>query len=628
MDTAMNILAKIKNNSPLPIALLITLLIAIFAAPSIQTFDNHINDKTWQWLANDQEKEQRIIIVDIDEASIAKYGAWPWPRNKLATLSQHISELGATLQVFDMVFTTQKQGDEALIKQLTQHNTVLSQILAINADNNTQIGQLANGIETILCTDTYAHANAYIANTHSINLAANTHGHITPTIDSDGIIRRIPAFICKDQSSYPAIALSTLAAGIAKSAAYTHQTNQHWLQPAQQLVHPSIPEINIPLNKKGEILIPWWLAHNAITAISATDILENTTPPKMLNGAWVIIASTAFGSGDSVATPLKGITGGVEIHTQLISALLDNRMPYQPQGTALILGIQIITIALLMFFINQKQGRLSIYGAPLLSIALTLCILGLHVQLLKEQNLQIPSALAIIYTLLAGILISIKGYANNWEQSQRLYLNLSSYLPPKAAKAIAQQDPVSTLAAHHEHVFVMYIDLRNFSNWCNELPAEEIGAILHNFYKTVTEIVQKQGGQTEKYIGDAVLCVWRNKDDCILTAAEELINKIEHQLSSNINDDKLPALAVGIGIEYGTVLVASLGPAQRREYTVIGKAVTTAIQLQEMTTELALPILVGQGAAKQWNKVNCLTTQGEFMLTGANQPMELFTPLN
>ncbi len=628
MDALTIRVKKMYHFLPFIGALVISLLLLAIFPQSFKKIDFYVSDNSWEWLAASSELEQRLVIIDIDEVSIAKHGSWPWPRDKMAELSEKLSNLGVQLQIFDMVFAAEQPTDIKFVAQLKAGNkVVLSEILAINANNKTNVGVLSGGIEGI-CNENYPKANASIANNKMIMSTSPFLGHITPKIDFDGVVRRLPAFICKDNSAYPALALAALSAGLGEHINYTHEISENWLLTESQLRIPQLPDTFIPLSAEGELVLPWWLAKESLLSISAADILEDKVNVELLKGAWVFIASTAFGGGDSIATPLSNISAGVEVHVQLLSALLNNTLPYQPKGLIFIIVVWILIVSGSLFLSGKIKSHLVIYSGLLLAGVFSLLLIVLQFLLLKFQQIILPISFMLVYTLLSGVAMAIQGYSLSWLENKRLYFNLSSYLSEHAAKWIVKQESVNELAAHHEDVFVMYVDLRNFSNWCNQLPAEEIAAILHAFYKTVHEVVEQHGGQTEKYIGDAVLCIWRENNNTILTAAEQLIELLELQLGEQGVNSDLPPLGVGIGIEYGRVMIASLGPAQRREYTIIGNTVTNAIQLQEMTTELALPILIGAGAAYKWKSLLPLESQGKFLLSGASQVMELFVPEN
>jgi len=619
--------SPLKHSLPFLSAFLLSLFIAWLASDFLQRTEARISDQEWQWIASDSKTERRIIIVDIDESSTAKYGAWPWKRSQIAELFQRIRILGAALKIVDIVFTSEQADDELLAAEIQQHPTVLSEILALNADDVTQAGTLISGKKMEKCKQQYPEANAYIANNATLSHSAKSAGHVTPRIDNDGVVRRLPVFICQNGSAYPVLALAALAAGIDSSADFIMQESNNWLQPKQTLRLKNLPEIAIPLSSAQDILLPWWLEREDLISISAMDILQGTIDPKLLQGAWVLIGSSAFGTGDTIPTPQTKLADGVEIHAQLLSALLDNKIPYQPQGEIYLQALLLIAITGFMLLLLPVKGRLAIYIPPLLGVCLAGLSLLIQALLLENFYLWISVSTLILYSVLLGFFLALKGYGDIYLENQRLFNNLSSYLPKHAAKWIASQEPINNLSAHHERVFVMYVDLRNFSSWCETLPAEEIGAILHSFYKTVTETIQEHGGQTEKYVGDAVMGIWRDNDQKMISAAEKLYQDIEHIFGEQENTYGLPPLALGIGIEYGNILAGSFGPAQRREYTVLGKAISVAIKLQEMTTELALPILIGENAALQWKNTATLESQGKFMMTGSPQGMEIFAPV-
>ena len=85
----------------------------------------------------------------------------------------------------------------------------------------------------------------------------------------------------------------------------------------------------------------------------------------------------------------------------------------------------------------------------------------------------------------------------------------------------------------------------------------------------------------------------------------------------------LEPLALGIGIERGPTLVGSIGPAHRRAHTLLGDTVTIALRIQEMTQDLAQPVLVGECAARDLSG-NVLISQGSFLLDGLRTPHVLF----
>ncbi|MFI3222704.1 MAG: adenylate/guanylate cyclase domain-containing protein, partial [Methylococcaceae bacterium] len=621
----MMLISLFKNRYlPFVIAALFSLIASLANLPSFNNIEAAINDQFWRLIASSSQRERRVVVINIDDDSIAKYGAWPWPRERTAQLLKNLSEQGVAERIIDMAFPDAKAGDEQLAKELLKTPTVMAQVLALNADEVVARGQLQGGLGSELCTGLFPTANGYIANAADLR-AANT-GHISPRIAEDGAIRFVPAIICYEHQAYPTLALAALAEGAGANSAFTLKIGSSWLEPFAALTHPSLAGFSIPLNGQGDILLPWWTSRSAIISISAKELMEGTLPTGYLQGAWAIIGGTAFGMTDSVTTPQASAVSGVEVHAQLLTGLLDKRIPYQPRGSGLLQCLWIIVLAGLLTAVTRlRSAYIHAYAPPIIGLLLIASTLGLSALLLWRYSLCISWLPAVVFIIIAQILLGAQDFLNTKAEGDRLYRHLASYLPAHVAKKIAQQEPVSTLNARHEQVVVLYADLRNFSAWCNHLPADQAGAVLHSFYSFTDSIIHQYGGEVEEYVGDAVMGVWRDElaDLKPLLAARQIITMSEQLYGAETGVDQLPPLAVGIGIEQGEVLVGSFGPARRRVHTLLGKTVTTAIRLQEMTGDLSQPIICGEAMAKAWQEQTELHSLGRFLLPGLQKASEL-----
>jgi len=142
------------------------------------------------------------------------------------------------------------------------------------------------------------------------------------------------------------------------------------------------------------------------------------------------------------------------------------------------------------------------------------------------------------------------------------------------------------------------------------------------------EIVEEHGGRIHEFKGDSLLAVWDGHDTVAaaqaLKAAQEMQASISKDMPQN-PPEGLEPLALGIGIEQGPVLIGSIGPAQRRTHTLLGDTVTITLRIQELTAELAQPILIGECAARQLSDQK-LESQGSYLLNGLRIPHTLFAP--
>lgn len=609
---------------PILVAGILTVILSIGLQGSIHNLEAKLGDAVWQLIANtDDQPEKRIIVVDIDENSLAQYGSWPWSRAQMTNLLAAIRSHGPALRIIDIVFPAAAEGDEGLAQELTQMPTVLAQVLTLDAQQAPQTGDLQGGALNQQCQQNFPVANGIIANTHK--LQAINAGHITPKLDSDGAVRRLPAEICYQGSAYPALSLAAISSTFSEQQKYQYKRQTEWLKPYASIESTTAGEYTLPIDQQGDILIPWYLPRASITAISAADMLSGRVPADWLKNAWVLIGATAFGGGDSIPTPQGAAVAGLEVHMQLLTAMLDNKIPYQPNGSKTIQVAWILICAILLLLADSYSSKINRQWFALLLLTVTFFA---HLQLLQQSQLWLPWINSIIFITLTTSLYTARSHLQTRQQAEHLYQNLSSYLPEHVAKRIARQDLSGAISARHENVLVLYADMRNFSAWCDYLPAEQSGAILHSFYTLADQVIVENGGEIEEYVGDAVIGIWRGTAQTTqaLKAACDLVARGDVLFGDTSRLEQLPPIAIGVGIEQGEVLIGSFGPSRRRVHTLLGKTLTTAMRLEAMTSELAQPIIIGENAHNNWQTQIQMQSIGQFFLPNSAKPTELFIP--
>ena len=190
------------------------------------------------------------------------------------------------------------------------------------------------------------------------------------------------------------------------------------------------------------------------------------------------------------------------------------------------------------------------------------------------------------------------------------------------------------IEAQTRQVSVLFADIRNFSAYCEARPPEESAAVLHAFFAAATHVVQAHGGVIEAFQGDAIIAVWNGELHHsasalrthhalqALHAAIDLLHAVQGVLP-----DPAPAglepLSLGVGVETGPAMAGSFGLASRRTHMVMGRTVTIASRLVQMTADLSHPILVGEGLAAQVGGVG-LESMGTFLLDGMRVPHHIY----
>ena len=645
----------------LALAGLTVLLLHLLAGSWLTALEDRTGD--WVWAATaERMDERRLIVVDIDERSLTELGPWPWPRATQARLISQLAQAGARQQVFDIVFTNERPDDLALTRAIAQHRPVLAQVFALEQGGTPSVGQLAGALEWSTCPAPFGQARGYLANSASLlptspgsvaatgqranaalaAAAAPLHvGHITPRIADDGVMRHQPATICMGARSYPALGLAALMQGSGDGTLTLQRGG--WLQ-APWLLSGSAALGSVPLSEQGDLRIPWRLHPDSFVSLSAADVIAGRIPQGLVAGAWVLVGSSAFGLNDTIATPFGGAASGLQAHAQIITALIDGRMPATPRIAPLVQAVVILLGAALLYGLahaapasqpgRARQLRSPVYLLPLAGLGLGIVLWLLHGLLQIGASIWLGWTAPVLFVVLAGLYLGVLAHAQSRTDRDRLYAHLSSYLPAPVAAALALQPPSSAIQAQTRQVSVLFADIRNFSAYCEARPPEEAAAVLHAFFSTATRVVQAHGGVIEAFQGDAIIAVWNGELQVANTAG--ITNHAQQALQAAIDlqvairgvlpdpaPEGLEPLSLGVGVETGPAMAGSFGLASRRTHMVMGRTVTIASRLVEMTADLAHPILVGEGLAGQIGGAG-LQSMGTFLLDGMRVPHHVY----
>jgi len=609
-------------------ALFTALLFAVFGG-ALRNLEENLGALGWT-LASDTNLEQRITLVAIDERSLEQIGPWPWARQDMARLVNAIDAAGAQLQIHDVYYSEAKAGDAELVAALeSARGAVIAQV-PLQGEQSVRVGALSHPLNGVGCSAAAGlpAAQGYIAN-HA-GFAGINAGHIATDIASDGSVRGFPAAICVEGAAYPALSISALleATNNAGSGA-SISTDTSLFGPAQQLLLDAYPGLAIPLDAQGNLRISYKQSPDNFQAISAIDVINGNVEAGMLENTWVLVGATALSMVDIVPTPYSGAAPGVELQMRVLASLLDAQIPYTPRSSAWLLGLLSLLFAAALWKLASAPGRISAYGLPAAGILLPLAALSLHMQLMSSGEIWLGWLSPALFSLLAASLLLLLEQSRVRVERGRVYENLSSYLPIDVAQEIAYKLPNSAINAKRCDVTLLSADLRNFAAFGEARPPEESAAVLHFFFVRATEIVEQHGGRVHEFKGDSLLAVWdgqgREAAEQALAAAEQMQGAIDPDMLSPQSAMGLEPLALGIGIEQGPALIGSIGPAHRRSHSLLGDTVTITLRIQELTEELAQPILIGECAARQLSDLS-LESQGSYLLNGLRIPHTLFSP--
>lgn len=629
-----------SNNTPCSsssVPFLLSLLVFAFALTAIISFsftnlkynyEEKVGALFWS-LFPEQEREQRITIVAIDEQSLATVGPWPWSRSTMTELSNRLAQYGTSLQLYDVVFPEAKANDSDFLQALKTHNGVLAQVPVFDGQSSIRKGQLNGALEKARCEFPIPKSHNFLAN--SPTLALGNVGHITPIIDNDGMIRKQPPLVCIDGQVYPSLALEGLLSSLGSNhglASVSLVQDNSLLSPQWKVVIDSYFGVSIPIDREGNMRLSYRQSPDSFQVVSASSVLDGSAPKALFENTWALVGATAFGLGDIVPTPHSGTTPGVELQARLLSNLLDGRTPYTPAYSKYLLVLFGIFTSISLILLARMQSKVSSYALPAATIALPVMAWLLHSYMLSF-DIWLGWFNAAIFSLFSGIFFVLADHQVLRHQHLRIFSHLSSYLPKSVAHSLLDQTPTGAIEAKRHDLVLLCADIRNFSAYEESRSPEEAAALLHCFFVEATRVIEESQGQVEEYKGDSLLASWKTNDTLNATKAAVDASAALQEVLTDILPQRPPKglepLALGVAIERGPALVGSIGPAHRRHHTLLGDTVTIVLRIQEMTQDLAQPILIGECAARDL-KGEQLESQGSFLLDGLTTPHVLFAP--
>lgn len=378
---------------------------------------------------------QPVTIVEIDEPSLAAVGQWPWPRNKLATLIDAINHHRPAAIGLDVYMPEPDQTSPGVVadnlpaaarevaqklRRLPGHETILAEslerapvVLGAAGFGNaavTTAKSLRSVPIAVIEGDPLHFVRRFenvLASLSVLQQAARGQALLNAELDH-GVVRRIPLIMGLGDHLIPSLAMEMLR--VARNAkaieAYADLNGMRKL---------AVAEIQVPTQRNGEV----WLhfAHIEDTMaryVSAKDVLDEKVDPARLKDKIVLVGLTGVGLNELKTTALGDLVPGIEIHAQMIEAMVDGQILLRPYWVKWSETMFILVFGLFMvWYVPRTESRLATFlrNVPRASIVLGLVLNGIILSMgfavFSQTGLLIDAA-AVFITLSAtmGSLIS------------------------------------------------------------------------------------------------------------------------------------------------------------------------------------------------------------------------------
>jgi adenylate cyclase len=630
----------------------------------VQNVEQSLLDTRFE-LRGARQPDERIVIVGIDEKTLLHVGSFPLPRRAYAELVKRLNEEGARVVAFDATFPTPESNSatQALdhlqaslgasappkvdqeIKRLksesdqdgafaaslkTAGNVVLGHLFldserAKNADPKLEEEYFnivwAKSFPQVLKVKSkggkdFDLAQAWInnggtvaagaeANIPKLAEAAVSYGFIDINPDPDGTLRHALLIMrYRDQDFFPSLAMQVLREyeqiPDQQIAAYIAENGLERIQFGPHPLHPS---------RDGTAIINYVGPYGSYPHYSMWDVISKSTPPGAFKDKIVLLGATAKAIGDLRITPFQNGDAymGVEVHANIIDNLLHSGEPgrgFLTRGAR----EEMIDLAFILVFgigMGVWFGKVK----PLYSTVALLLVLGAFGWFVYFSFVHWGSWLsfAIPAATLVANYAAITSFRMIFEEREKRKIRktFSQYLSPGVIGLI-ERDPQRYIRPGGEtkELTVMFSDIRDFTTLSEGLSADDLVHLLNEYLGEMTDVLFRNLGTLDKYIGDAIMAFWGSpypQDDHARRAcgcALEMTRSLE-TLNAKWKEEGRKPISIGIGLNTGPVNVGNMGSDKRLAWTVMGDNVNLASRLEGMTKQYRSRIVISEGTYRQ-----------------------------
>jgi adenylate cyclase len=524
-------------------------------------------------LAGTRAVPRGVVIVGIDEDTIARAGSFPLPRGVLARIVRALAAADPQVIALDVLLIDAgpEDQDKDLAAALSSAKSVIAAAASFPPDGAPAGDLLPRPAEILWSREEFRRA-------------ART-GHANLSTDRSGVPRYVPLLFDIGAPRYlPSFVLATAAAALNTDPRVTNGV----LGIGGRVVRTDFG-YNLPLRYYGP--------RGSITTVSALRALNGDLDAEEVRGQVVVLGSTAMTAGDSFATPFDSRTPGVEILATGISNLLAGDGFIRDGVTRRIDAALAVALPVTMVLL------LAVRRFPLaLALALAAFALWLAaIQVAFREGYWLSFALPAATTVPIAIAYGVVRLWLEQRAARRLRSEgeaLRRFHPPGLVARLAR-DPRFLATPVSQNAGIVFVDLSAFTGVSEALGPAWTQELLAALHARIEEAATAQQGVVVSYMGDGAMIVFglptAKPDDAsrALHAVTRLYDSLTHWIA-DLPPVARDRLRPRIGAHFGPVVLSRLGAANHQHVTATGDTVNVANRLLEVAKERHAPIAVSE----------------------------------
>ena len=577
--------------------------------------------KTWDKFQQIQPRadvSDRVVVVNITESDLKRYGQWPWPRHILAMFHAGLSDSGAVLVNYNVLFAeADRMGGKEYLKSFPMTEEIREQLGTILTDtdgifsyalkesnNAVLMMSVKNELDNIIPKTTkiiqkgdvlpwlYEY-KGIVPPLTLLTVGAKGIGVNVTSPEPDAVVRKMPVLIRVGDKIYPSMLLENIRI-VNRSKRIKVVAKEYGIN--EVLVSK---KAGIPVNHNAEMYINY-ADPSQYTQLSVEQVFSREHDDK-IKGRIVVVGMDAAGLSVLKYTP-HGLTTDQMITAQALDTTMTGDYLYRtPQADT----YEIVFIAfLLLLLILVLPSTSVLLAVPLLFFIEGGVAYGAFMAYANKGFLVDPS-----WTMLSVFLIWSHSVYNNFATQSRLRQQIKKqfehYLDPGMVKKLQKDPSLLKLGGEKRDMTFLFCDIRGFTPISEKYKGnpEGLTKLINRFLTRMTDVIIANGGTIDKFMGDCIMAFWNAPiedglhEEHAVQAAIDMQNELL-KLNQQLSLEGLPTIAIGIGINTGEALVGNMGSDQRFDYSVIGDAVNLAARLESSSKTLGKTLVIGEATVK------------------------------
>lgn len=518
-----------------------------------------VHDRLVRWsAAGAGDPVDPMAIVAIDDASIAEFGRFPWPRTRLADLIDRMREAGARAVVLDVLLCdrTNAADDSRLAAALrSAGNVVLAGSGRIGSDFTPGSESGLAGALSLPRVD----PDELILPVPEFAEAAAATGYAGALLEPDGVLRRYPLAVRAGTRAIPSLAVAVHALVRGEDGA-------------------------VAIDERGSFPIDFaGFAWERLPVLSCGEVLSGTiveNAPR-IRGRVIFVCATYTGGIDQGHTPLSENSPLGPVHAYAYHTISRGTAPRELGSTATLAAMALVILLHSLPTAQRTPARLAAFTA---GTTLALGIGAVLAYLMWRVRFDpVSPTCAALAALGHG---SLAAWARDLRARALFSRTLRRYVAGHVVRVL-ESCPGMIPSARHVESTVLFCDLTGFTRLADTADAEQVVELLNAYHAAMLEQIESQGGVIDKIMGDGIMAYWTaapGADEAppaaqAVKAALSMLAAVQ-PLNASLHARGLPECSIHVGVATGRAVWGEIGSPRFRNLTLIGRVVNLAQRLE------------------------------------------------